>query len=334
MVITINRAILHILDFNSGVTVFSEQELDRESNSVITFLTKHIEKSYSGQNAKTGAFYPHSKFKSQIEEYLAGTLDFISFSVYVAEAMYTAISQSDALDPTDVVVCDFTVDGERVIGILKCANRVGFIHQVVQENEKIKNDIINHYAILPGVSQKIDEYAFIDAVSLAIKFIDKKRSVNGQETYMIAEHILECSSVISPKSTLELVNSITRTVAENHGKSALEAVSKSKSFIVDNTEVSEYLDPVELGKAVFQASPIMQQEYIQEVQKAGIPETVKIDKALAIKTGKSHKIKTDTGIEITFPVDYFQNKDYIEFINNQDGTLSIQLKNIGSIVNK
>lgn len=334
MLITIHRAILHILDFHSGVTVFSQQELDKESNSVVTFLTKHIEKSYTGQNAKSGSFHPNSRFKSQLADYLGGGLDFISFSVYVAEAMNTAIAQSDTLDPTDVLICDVAIDSNRVIGILKCSNKVGFIHQVVQENDQLKNDIINHYAILPSLTQKIEEYAFIDAESLEIKFIEKKRSVNGDETYLLADYILECSSRISPKGTLELVNTIAKTVAENHGESTVTAALKSKSYIVENTEVSDYLDPVELSKAVFPASPLMQQEYVQEVQKAGIPEAVKIDKDLAIKAGKSHKIKTDTGIEITFPVDYFQTNEYIEFINNPDGTLSIALKKIGSIVNK
>lgn len=45
-------------------------------------------------------------------------------------------------------------------------------------------------------------------------------------------------------------------------------------------------------------------------------------------------IKTDTGIEITFPTDYFENHDYIEVVNNPNGTLSIEIKNIGKITNK
>lgn len=334
MLITINRAILHILDFQSGVTVFSQQELDRESNCVVTFLTKHIEKSYPGQNAKSGCFLPESKLKRELTQYLGGSLDFISFSLFIANSVYAAISQSDTLNSTDIVICDCTIDDSRVIGILKCTNKVGYIHQVVQENELLKNDIINNYAILPSPSQKIDEYAFIDVDSLAIKFIEKKRSVNGEETYLLADHILECSSQISPKGTIDLVNTIVRTVAENHGESTVTATLKTKSYIGENTEVSDYLDAVELSKAVFPASPTMQQEYVEEVKKAGIPETVKIDKDVAVKATKSHKIKTDTGIEITFPVDYFQSNEYIEFINNPDGTLSIELKKIGSIVNK
>ncbi|MCM0758613.1 nucleoid-associated protein [Sporomusa sphaeroides DSM 2875] len=334
MLIHIDKAILHILDFNSGVTVFSEQELDITSNSVVAFLTKHIEKLYQDQSAKTGTFYPNSKFRQQVADYLAGGVDFTGFSIYAAELMYAAMAQADALASTDVLICDFTIDSNRMLALLKCNNKIGFIHQVVQENDKIKNDIINHYAILPGLAQKLDEYAFIDANSLAITFVDKKRSVNGVETYILADQVLECSSRVSPKETLALVNAITRTVAENHGASTVEAVAKAKNYIVENTGISEQLDPVALGKEVFSASPAMQAEYIKEVESAGIAETVKIDKDFAVKKGKSHKIKTDTGIEITFPVDYFESSEYIEFVNNPDGTISIQLKNIGSIINK
>ena len=60
----------------------------------------------------------------------------------------------------------------------------------------------------------------------------------------------------------------------------------------------------------------------------------KLKNPFAVKTGRNHKIKTDTGIEITFPADLFQNTEYIEFINNPDGTISIELKNIGKIINQ
>lgn len=334
MLITVNHAILHILDFNSGITVFSEQELDVKSNSVATFLSKHIEKSFTDHNAKAGTFHPDSNFKTQMAAYLEGRENFTGFSVYIADLMYTAISQSEDADSTDLIICDCDIDSKRVIALLKCNNKVGFIHQVTHQDEKIKNEIINHYAILPGLTQKLDEYALIEVDSLAIRFVDKKRSINGEEAFIFADRILDCSSLISAKETIKLVSSITKMVAENHGQSSVEAVSKTKNFIVENTEISEYLDPVELGKEVFRSSPLMQAEYIKEVQSAGLPETVKLDRTLALQKGKNHKIKTDTGIEITFPVDYFQNKEFIEFINNADGTLSIALKNIGSITNK
>lgn len=332
--IIVNKAILHILDFNSGITVLSEQELELKNDSVFTFLTKHIEKSYNDQNAKSGVFHPDSKFKEQMAAYIDGSLDFAGFSIEIAGLMHSVISQADELDSSDLLICDLTLDDNRLIAILKCNNRMGFTHQVIKEDDNIRNEIINHHAILPNLSQKIDEYAFIDGESLDIKFIDKKRFINGQDTYVLSEKILECSSSISPNGTIKLVKSIACKVAENHGQSTVAAISKAKNYMVEQTGTSEFLDPVELGRTVFQSSPIMQEEYLEEVKKAGIAEVVKIDRDFCVKKGKNHKIKTDTGIEISFPVDYFENKDYMEFVNNPDGTLSIQLKNIGKIINR
>ena len=42
----INRAILHILDFNSNVCVFSEEDLDIRNYDIEVFLSKHVERSY------------------------------------------------------------------------------------------------------------------------------------------------------------------------------------------------------------------------------------------------------------------------------------------------
>ena len=55
---------------------------------------------------------------------------------------------------------------------------------------------------------------------------------------------------------------------------------------------------------------------------------------VAERTGKTHVIKTDTGIEIRVPSEFVSNADYIEFINQADGTISIQLRNISKLVDK
>lgn len=332
--ISINKAILHILDFNSNLTVFSDQELDIGSSSVAPFLMKHVERSISDTGLKHGEFNAASQFKPQLIAYKKGEISFVELSVHIAGSMYDAIAKSDKLVSADIVVCDITVNEEWVIAILKCNNRIGFTHQVTQEEGGIRNNIINHYAILPGPSQKLDEYAFIGVDSFDIQFVDKKSFIDGRDVAILSDVVLECSSRISQKDAIGLVTSITHKVADSHGENSAIAVSKAKTFIIENTEVSEYLDPVELGKEVFASSDIMQQEYMQAVDLAGITSAIKIDKGLAVRTGKNHKIKTDTGIELSIPVDYFQNKDYVEFFNNPDGTLSIELKNIGKLLNK
>jgi len=333
-IININKAILHILDFNSNLTVFSEQELELGSSSVFDFLMKHLEKSYGDSGLKQGTFNAVSRLQPQLTAYGNGELGFVELSAQIAGTMYDAIARSDTQVSADVLICDITANGEHVLAILKCNNRIGFTHQVAQLESGIRNQIISHYAILPNPSQKLDEYAFIGVDSQEIRFVDKKCSIDAQEVYVLPERVLECSSRISPKDTLKKVTAIARKVADSHGENSDIAVSRAKTFIIENTEVSEYLDPLALGQEVFAASPLMQQEYTQAVDQAGIAGAVKIDRGLAVRTGKTHKIKTDTGIEISIPVDYFQNKDFVEFINNPDGTLSISLKNIGKLLSR
>ena len=82
-----------------------------------------------------------------------------------------------------------------------------------------------------------------------------------------------------------------------------------------------------------------EEEAIKEFGKKKIeekerPKDLKIEKTSAVRASKSQKIKTDTGIEITVPVEYFEDDRYIEFINNNDGTISIALKNIGKLINR
>ena len=332
--ITINNSILHIIDFNSGITVYSEEVLDIKNKSTETFLIKHIEKSLADTNLKSGTFKSNSNFQSKLINYLGNNLDFIDFSSYIGSEIYTAISKSDKLDSQDLIICDFNTENGRIFGILLFTNKTGFTHHVIKEDGKLKTEIINHYAILPNISQKLDEYAFINLSTSEINFFDKRRYIDGRDVFVIPDIILECTSVVSQKEAIKLVNSITKAVAENYGQNSAIAVSKAKNYIIENIELSENLEPSKIGEEVFNESTIMQEEFLNEVKSSGIPEKVKINKAFAVRTGKNHRIKTDTGIELSFPVDYFENKDYIEFINNVDGTLSIEIKNIGKITNK
>ncbi len=51
------------------------------------------------------------------------------------------------------------------------------------------------------------------------------------------------------------------------------------------------------------------------------------------KKYQKQKLKLDNGIEITVPVELLKNKDVIEFINQEDGSLEVVLRNIDSIKN-
>lgn len=85
---------------------------------------------------------------------------------------------------------------------------------------------------------------------------------------------------------------------------------------------------------VFRDNEVMKKTFRQKAAEADIPAKIEVENPKVVKSIRSHKIKTDTGIEIKIPTEYLENNRYVEFTNHADGTISIQLKNIGKIVNR
>ena len=52
------------------------------------------------------------------------------------------------------------------------------------------------------------------------------------------------------------------------------------------------------------------------------------------RAGACTRARTDTGIEISFPAEMLKDTEYVQFVNEPNGLISIELKNIGSIENK
>lgn len=330
----INKAILHILDFNSGMCIISQRELDFSDITIYEYIEKHLEHIKSDLNQKSGAFSSESSFFVQLDKYLAEQSSFMELSVFIGNILYEQIARSDKAVPTDLLVVDFSDNGTRYLALLLLTSKIAYTHQVLTSDGSIHNEIIKHHAILPNTTQKADSYALIRCDNFAIGFVDKKSRIDGQEVYLLPDILLLCTATISGKEAIKTVSQIAAEVAEKHGANSAVILSKAKNYLLENAETSSSFSPTELGQEVFAGSQAMQQEFESQIKEAQLPQDVKVERTLAIKTAKNHKIKTDTGIEITFPAEYFENHDFIEFINNPDGTISIQVKNIGRILNK
>ena len=330
----INKAILHILDFNSGMCIISQKELNFADITINEYIEKHLEHIKSDLNQKSGAFSSGSSFFVQLDKYLAQQSSFIEISALIGNTLYEQIAQSENPVPTDLLVVDFSDNGVRYFALLLLTSKMAYTHQVLTSDGSIHNEIIKHHAILPNTTQKVDFYALIGCDNFAIGFVDKKKIINSQEVYLLPEILLQCTSTSYGKEAIKAVRQIAAEVAEKHGANSAVILSKAKNYLLENAETSTSFSPTELGQEVFAGSQVMQQEFESQIIEAQLPRDVKVEKNLAVKTAKNHKIKTDTGIEITFPAEYFENHDFIEFINNPDGTISIEVKNVGRILNK
>ncbi len=336
MIAAIKRAILHILDANSGVSVYSDEELDISDASVNAFITKHIEKLYEDAGMRSGEFANNSGFKYRMAEYMKDSASFAALSRFIARRVYEGISRSEKTDSSDLIVADCLINERPVLAVLKCDNKIGYTHQVVQEEGKIKNQIINHYAILPGAAQKISECAFVHEDDFSIKYASKRRKIDGETADLMAELLLECVYDISSRESVNAVRKIAQKVTENNGGDKLETLSRLKEYITDSVEEGEndYIETNKVAERIFDGRPVMREEFMEKIEKANVPERVEVNSYMTKKLASDVKIITDIGVEITFPAEYYRDSKYIEFINNEDGTISIQINNIGEVINR
>lgn len=378
----ISHAILHVLDFESGGTSYSQRELDLADRQTKSYVQRHLRRARNSADNKHGAFAPESAFVGELAGYLDGGQNFVDFSTQIAEFLYDQLRLAEKAEPCDVLVADFEDDpehkaapasagadgtdpadddpfgdldpaaaevaaalaaetdaafegrGKRCFAVLLLPRKLAFAHDVYAEGGVPVNGIVRHDATLPNPTQKVDSYAVIEVESRAVDFVDKPRTIAGDEIMVLPDRLLQCSTGASCREVLQQVTRIVEDVAREYGANAAVATAKAKAIMNEKAEESEYLPPWDLGCEVFEDEPAMRERFEQTARDEELPERLSVKRSVVNRAAKSHRIRTDTGIEVIFPSEYSTNPEFIEFITEADGSLSIELKNIGSIENR
>lgn len=333
----INHAILHVLDFESAVNVFSQCELDLEDNRACRqFVTTHLRRARQSGDNKRAAFAEDSAFAGELKNYFFGEREFIDLSQQVAEFISNELARADKAQSTDVLVADFDDDDDvRWFAVMLLTSKQAFMHEVgTQDGNRVAN-ITRHYAILPNPSQKVQSYCVVRASTMEIGYVDKARKIAGEDRMLIPEGLLQCETGVSGKEAIDTVTRVVEEVAEEHGANTAVALAKVKAAVAEKVEDDEELPPWDIVDEVFEDEPVIKDSVRAALTEEKMPERVPVERKQVERAAvRNHKIRTDTGIEISFPAEMGSNSDYIEFVNEPNGLISIELKKISSIENR
>ncbi|WP_313165378.1 nucleoid-associated protein [Sedimentibacter sp.] len=332
MSVSITKAILHILDTSLGIPVLSEN-LMSFNDEMREYTEKHIIKCYNDADLKKTKFINEDGFfLTSVREYL-NTDDFIKFTNAVSEAFFKLSSENPDIKPCDLLFVQANVFNKDYMIILKLNYKKGYIHFTKQE-ESTKNIIIEQPCSLPAATQKIDEFIFVDLDSLNIFVKEKKCQIYNEPCYYISKYILECKEEKPDKEKVKIITEATDKIIKEYYDDDMFMKSQVKNIIRENVEESLNINVEEISEKVFKDSEA-KQIYNEEIKMKGIKEPeVKVNFNYANKIKTKQKLITDEGIEINIPYEILSNKEKVEFITNHDGTISIILKNIDSIVDK
>ena len=347
----VSQAILHVFDFESGSKYYSEAPLDLENRPTKSYVQRRLRKIVGNAESNHGEFAEDSGFAGELEHYLMGGAEFQGFSVQIAEWFWEELRRAEELEQVDLLVADFIdtdavpvdanstdaevdaafdgPEGKRFFAVVLLPRKQSFVHEIGGTNEILRMD-----TALPNPTAKIDTYVLVDCDSFAIDFHDKERSIGGQSIQILPDKFLQCSAAASTQEVFSEVSVIVQDVAEEYGLTPAVEVGRAKAAVAQQADRDEVVTPAEIGRVVFEDLPDVQQVFEERVREAKLPEEAPVRRGVANRLAKNHKIKTDTGIEITFPSDLADKPGYLDFSTGADGTISITIGNVAHIENK
>lgn len=332
--IHLQQVIIHIMDSTMGMPVLSDQILDHGSDFG-DFVRAHIFRLLESDDMKKCSFDENSQVEAVLEEYRQD--QFVACSQKLGELLYGVMNKNIDIPPADLLVVEYQVEQQPFLALLKMNYKTYYTHMTDSDPWGNSNSVIKQKAILPGENQKLAEAALIDLTDKSLRLIEKKYDVNGVKTNYFSQSFLQCHGSLSPKTKLAIVTKAVDDVQKKfyHESEQFEVQMETKSIINQTLEEEgSFAVPVLMDK-IFKEQEEMKEEVMKKLDKYHLAETevAPQNPNTTKKFGKQNLI-TDTGIEIRIPMEQYQNKDKVDFITNPDGTISVLIKNIGSIVSK
>ena len=333
MDIYLKKAILHIIDRETGTPVFSEKELDLTTEFIRTYLSTKITKLSTAQT-KTGILASESSF---VEKLRGIPADFVKKSQDLAQHWYDIYSGSEDAPSADILFILYELDTVMYLGMIKLNYKESYTHYVDYEEEAIYNKLIINRAILPSKSQKPDEGITINLDSMAYELLEKRYEFSGEKIWYFSEKVIESQPAPSIEENMKEIKKAVKRIGKKFNEDEFELIASVKEAVYESIEETGTINNEQIAEQVFKENISARMAYQEEVNESKfVDKTPPVREAREISEKKfgKQKLKMSNGIELIVPIEVYRNGDLIEFVNNPDGTVSIVLKNIEKISNQ
>ncbi|MGT2865835.1 nucleoid-associated protein [Streptococcus fryi] len=285
------------------------------------YFRKKLTKVFSDE-AKRGQFDDNHDFMTFLTD------DFLESSVKFSELWKEEFVISDNQKVNDLVFIQFDKDGIEHFAFLRLTLREQFIHNNDLTDSPLKISQNN----LPSAAQTPDEALVINLATKHYYLIEKRIKHNGSFANYFSENLLNVKPEQSVKKSIKMMEQTAQKIAENFNQDDFAFQTKVKSAIYQHLEEEE-LSPEKLADQLFDDNLTARLTFVDQVKEA-IPDPIKltdIDSSRQLKKRETQKLSLSNGIELLVPHHVYQDAESVEFIQNDDGTYSILIKNIQDI---
>lgn len=369
--IVIRKAILHILDTVHGDCILSNTLLD-PGPDLYEFIRNHIYKIVISDDTKDCEFNPEtSPVYSVLAAWDESDEEsFISTSQVIAEKLYTAMAQGLDIPAADLLFVTFQAEGVIYLALLKMNYKESYTHEISVSDipddglsdtdisadadidsstdissgiaskrepatAEVHADIVKSRALLPASSTRIPEAIVINLDDLHIKLLEKRYEVNGEKIFYLSENFLVCHTSLPPKKKLNILTRVINTISNKYDGADLKTKMDTKSALQKEYVDRQSFDVEEIGNRLFGNSPEKKSEFDEKMEQYDLQfDNFTVTNESTVKKLEKQIMVTDSGIEISIPMETYNKLANLEVQTDVTGKTTIIIKNIDNLILK
>ena len=358
--IILRKTILHVLDTTHGECILSNTLLD-PGPDLYEFIRTHIFKIYTSDDTKKCTFNPEtSPIYALLRDWKEEDEDsFIETSQQIAQKLYYAMHEGMDIPPADLLYVTFQVERENYLALLKMNYKESYTHQIAvydasdtysPENEYpeleegtpeeapasiIHADIVKSRALLPAASSRIPEAILINLQDLSIQLLEKSYEVSGEKTFYLSENFLVCHTSLPPKKKLNILTRVVNNITNKYEDADMKAKMDIKSALQKEYRENNHFDIEEIGQKLFGRSPERKAEFDEKMEAYDLQyDTFSVTNESTLKKLEKQIMVTDSGIEISIPMETYNKVGCLEIKTDMSGKSTIIIKDIDNLIVK
>ena len=335
MELTLDAAVLHVLDPGADLPVLSQTLLTDEDS--LRYLGGLAAKAWNSEEAKTCSFTSDSPLLPRLGELEEA---FLPITADLAQIWFDVLRENSSIPAADVAFLLMNIDGKDYLAGMKLNYTTGYAHFFDLGAGNAVTGISRQDFLLPGASGKADEAFFVELSSQQVRVLEKKYEIDGHKQTYLSRRVLGVKPGMSPKEKLAAIRDIAVEVNQQfYGSTGVDEPELAAAVC---EEFREYRSASSQPGAQPQPAPVAElcdklygnlPHAREAFAQALAQHEIEMDEPLpmpaaSVRRMEKQSLRSAGGVEIKVPVSVYRDENTIEFIKNPDGTTSVLIKNV------
>ncbi|CAM3581760.1 nucleoid-associated protein [Erysipelothrix urinaevulpis] len=318
----VQKIIIHSLDEDLKTEIYSDRQMNLNDQLYVgEYIERFARSCVNSSKTYTGRLNQTSPFHELIDD----RFDFLEWSKKLARQWFSFHkTQEQSKNVNLLFALVENTDTLYFTGFEVHASE-GFI-RITQDNQVIENQIIHNNMILPNTFASVKS-AFMFDCEFGTLYL------NGNPLYHdFFKDVFDCELIANSKQSFSVIQSTIQEVMAKRDLPSLESHVKVKEILGDVAQDFDIVSCSDLIEEVLQGTTEEEKHLIESrFEEEDVEDDLNLKNLKKSRVLSRHKFKTESGIEIIFPVNELDMGSVIEIIENDDGTKDMRIKNVGEV---